>query len=152
MNTSVKCIQWGLGPIRKIAIYPSLSSTNAVGKEKIKDGCDSGTVLWALRQTDGRGRQGRSWDGGDFALTFSLLWHSPPEVNLGILPLTVGLGLVQSLGFLVPGLKVKWPNDLYFGGRKLGGILVETVQSYGPYLVWVSMLRKTVSTRTIGFH
>ena len=43
----------------------------------------------------------------------------------------MGLGLVTTLRSLVPELQVKWPNDLWFGDRKLGGILGETVQQKG---------------------
>lgn len=112
-------------------IYPTLPSTNSYGKELIAQGCVPGTVVWALQQTAGRGRRGRSWDGDQSSLTFSVLQIAPQDFSLGILPLTVGLGLVKSLRTLVPDLKIKWPNDLMVGERKLGGILAESVIQEG---------------------
>lgn len=136
MTSSVKSIQWGGELIKQIEIFSSLPSTNTLGRERIRVGCaQSGTILWALNQTDGKGRRGRSWEADNCSLTFSLLWECSDESILGILPLTLGLGLVQSLESLVPDLKVKWPNDLWFGKHKLGGILGETVRYQGK--LWV---------------
>lgn len=132
MTRFVKSIQWGQEKIKQIKIYPSLSSTNDVAKTLIRDGCQTGIVLWALEQTAGRGRQGRSWESDQASLTFSLIWQVSNQTNLGILPLAIGLGLVQSLSRLVPELKVKWPNDLWLGNRKIAGILGETLR-YGQH-------------------
>lgn len=131
MPSSVKTIQWGGEQIKTIKIYPTLPSTNSCGKELVIDGCSSGTVVWALHQTAGRGRRGRNWGADQSSLTFSVLWATPADFPTEILPLTVGLGLVQSLIALVPELKVKWPNDLWFKDRKLGGILAESTQQGG---------------------
>lgn len=135
MDVPVNVVRWGSGRIKQIEIYPTVASTNELGKKRIRAGCASGLVLWALRQTKGKGRRGRSWEGGSFALTFSLLWQCPPQTGPGLLPLTAGLGLVETLEAVAPGLKVKWPNDLCFGRRKLGGILIETLRR--QRLSWV---------------
>jgi BirA family biotin operon repressor/biotin-[acetyl-CoA-carboxylase] ligase len=93
-------------------------------------------LLVAEHQTHGRGRQGRVWQAAPGAsLTFSLgLPLSPPDWSG--LSLAVGVALADALDPLAEGtsprIGVKWPNDLWLldgkgGGRKLGGILIETV-------------------------
>lgn len=94
-------------------------------------------LLVAEQQTHGRGRLGRQWQSvpGD-SLTFSLALALAPRDWSG-LSLAVGLALAEALqppGSAVTGppLMLKWPNDLWLadgagGGRKLGGILIETV-------------------------
>jgi BirA family biotin operon repressor/biotin-[acetyl-CoA-carboxylase] ligase len=86
-------------------------------------------LLVARQQTAGRGRLGRSWlsqaPSGDqelACLTFSLGLPMAPRDWSG-LSLAVGLSLAQSLH---PDLRLKWPNDLWWQGRKLAGILIET--------------------------
>lgn len=102
-------------------------------------------LLVAEQQTRGRGRLGRDWvSSAGASLTFSLALPLAPADWSG-LSLAVGLALVEALDPLPPGAEVsprlmlKWPNDLWLAdlpaqpggngalGRKLGGILIETV-------------------------
>ena len=94
-------------------------------------GAPSGRVLAALHQSAGRGRRGRSWwsTPGD-SLTFSLLWRFPSDTPLSGLSLAVGVALAQALeGLAIPGVALKWPNDVLLGveQRKLAGVLIELV-------------------------
>jgi BirA family transcriptional regulator, biotin operon repressor / biotin---[acetyl-CoA-carboxylase] ligase len=98
-------------------------------------------LLVAERQTRGRGRLGRAWvASAGSSLTFSLALPLAPA-QWGGLSLAVGLAIAQALEPLTPGavprLVLKWPNDLWLqdkgdgvqgSGRKLGGILIETIQ------------------------
>lgn len=94
------------------------------------------TLLVAEHQTHGRGRQGRAWVAAPGAsLTFSLGLTLAPADWSG-LSLAVGVALADALDPIAPGrsprLALKWPNDLWLRegpgrGRKLGGILIETV-------------------------
>lgn len=135
MTGHVKSIQWGKEIVKIINIHPRLGSTNKFAKGYIKSGGASGTVLWALEQTEGRGRRGRTWDSDQTSLTFSVIWQCPKSEVPRLLTLAVGLGLVQELEVLVPDLRVKWPNDLWVGHKKLGGILGETIRHEGN--LWV---------------
>src|SRR5919206_1492015 len=94
-------------------------------------------LLVAEHQTHGRGRQGRTWQAAPGAsLTFSLGLPLAP-VDWSGLSLAVGVALADALdppgaAGAAPRLGMKWPNDLWLldghgGGRKLGGILIETV-------------------------
>lgn len=91
-------------------------------------------LLIAEQQTQGRGRQGRTWQSGPAgaSLCFSLsLPLAPPD--WGGLSLAVGATLADALDSASPPrIGLKWPNDLWLldaggGGRKLGGILIETL-------------------------
>lgn len=84
-------------------------------------------VLVALDQHSGRGRHGRSWLTTPGALTFSCAWqlepNTPPPAALS---LATGLAVADAITALdIPGVQLKWPNDILIGGRKLGGILIE---------------------------
>lgn len=135
MIQPVKSIQWGKKRAKAIEIFPKLDSTNQFARSFIKSGGRSGTVIWALNQTDGRGRRGRKWDADESSLTFSLVWQCPKSKFMPKLTLAVGLGLVEALVPFVPDLKLKWPNDLWIGEKKLGGILTETVHCRGE--LWI---------------
>lgn len=88
----------------------------------------AGHALMAESQSAGRGRRGRSWCSPLAAhLYLSLAWSLPlPLSRLGGLPLVLGATLVDALRDLgFPEVGLKWPNDLFARGRKLGGILVD---------------------------
>ena len=86
-------------------------------------------LLVAEHQNAGRGRLGRQWQSqAGASLTFSLGLPLQPD-NWSGLSLAVGVSLAESLeptNGKPPTLQLKWPNDLWLGQRKLGGILVET--------------------------
>jgi BirA family biotin operon repressor/biotin-[acetyl-CoA-carboxylase] ligase len=86
-------------------------------------------LLVAEHQSAGRGRLGRQWQSqAGASLTFSLGLPLQPADWSG-LSLAVGVSLAESLEpatGMPPALQLKWPNDLWLGQRKLGGILVET--------------------------
>src|SRR5688572_21539830 len=92
-------------------------------------------LLVAEHQTRGRGRHGRLWQGSAGAsLTFSLALSLDPPDWSG-LSLAVGVALAEALEPMPPGgprIGIKWPNDLWLldapgEGRKMGGVLIETV-------------------------
>lgn len=94
-------------------------------------------LLVAEHQTGGRGRQGRTWRSAPGAsLTFSLALPIERDDWSG-LSLAVGLAIAEALDppdlFGEPRLRLKWPNDLmlaldaHSAGRKLGGVLIESV-------------------------
>lgn len=114
-------------------------STNRVAVELAQKGAEPFSAVMADYQTAGRGRLGKSWQShSGCGLYCSIILR--PTVELEILPsitLVIGLVVAETLEKL-SGNKVnvllKWPNDLYVDGKKLGGILVETVKIHasGP--------------------
>lgn len=109
-------------PEFSVEVLPSLDSTNTELMRRARAGQRQPTLLVALDQTAGRGRRGRHWTSRPGAsLTFSLGLPFDPADWSG-LSLAVGVSLAESLH---PGVRLKWPNDLWWQGRKLGGLLIE---------------------------
>ena len=114
----------------------TLESTNTRLLEALPPTAGSAAVVLAEHQTGGRGRRGRSWvapPGG--AICLSLGWqYADMPADLSALSLVVGLCTVDALSAVgVPGVALKWPNDLVTSGGKLGGILIEMrAESGGP--------------------
>ena len=114
-------------PIR-LEVIDTLESTNSYLLEAAAKGAPHGIVIATELQTRGRGRHGRRWHAGfASALSFSLLWRFQDGVaGLSGLSLSVGLSVAQACEALgVKQVKLKWPNDVIHGGRKLAGILIE---------------------------
>jgi BirA family biotin operon repressor/biotin-[acetyl-CoA-carboxylase] ligase len=135
LAVDVRTVNLGYKNILTLEIYDSLDSTNTFGKQRIRAGCSHGTVVWALEQTAGRGRRDRTWVSNNTSLTFSILWRFPDYSKIPLLPLTVGLGIVQILHTITEDVRVKWPNDLWIGSKKLGGMLGESMMLNGD--LWV---------------
>ncbi len=118
-----------ISPELCVEVLDECPSTNTVLARRAAVGAPHGTVLVCEHQSAGRGRRGHSWVsvvGG--SLAFSMLWRfSRGTGALGGLSLAVAVGAAKALERLgTRGVEVKWPNDLYCGGRKLGGILIES--------------------------
>jgi len=123
----------GFTAIQNLIHIDEISSTNALAKEIVEkmvtdDSELFPTVVIARRQVAGRGRAGRSWvSPGETSLALSLIvpWPEGPERIL--LPVKTGIALARGLskGFGLP-VRLKWPNDLLLGKRKVGGLLIET--------------------------
>ncbi len=107
-------------------------STNTLALDELgsaNQNVDRPRLILADQQTAGRGRHGRSWVSSAGTLTFSLVIDRPADDRVKqLLPLAVGVGLARSLEFDFAPLRamLKWPNDVYIGGGKVAGILVET--------------------------
>ena len=127
----VEAIRAGLGAERDalhIEILDYATSSNALLLQRAFQGAPSGSVLAVEWQSAGRGRLGRTWFSGlGNALTFSLLWRFESGLAaLSGLSLAVGVAMMRALtGLGVPGVGLKWPNDVLLNEGKLAGILLE---------------------------
>ncbi len=118
----------GEGRELDLVFLPEVDSTNSEAERKLAEGREAPFVVLAGAQAQGRGRLGRQW-------------HSPPEGNLYAsfafrpkqphaemqnITLWLGLAVCRYLHHVlkVPA-KVKWPNDLLLGGKKVAGMLTE---------------------------
>jgi BirA family biotin operon repressor/biotin-[acetyl-CoA-carboxylase] ligase len=108
--------------------YTTVTSTNTIALEQAATGAAHGTMIHADSQTGGRGRGGRQFLSPQGGLYFSLILR--PELDISSLPLTTlaaGVAICTAIRQLTrTKVQLKWPNDLYFAGRKLAGILTET--------------------------
>ncbi|WP_182885496.1 biotin--[acetyl-CoA-carboxylase] ligase [Microbispora sp. H10885] len=113
-----------------VRVVERTGSTNADLAKTVRDTPGEGAVLVAEAQFAGRGRLGRPWSAPPRSgLTFSMLLR--PEVPLarqGWLALLVGLAAASAVRRIAEvDVRLKWPNDLMIGERKLAGILAERV-------------------------
>ena len=88
-------------------------------------------ALQAVEQTAGRGRTGRAWVSNAGGLWLSAVVPCPGDrSHWAILPLAAGWAVLETLRELnVPGLHLRWPNDIMSGHRKLAGLLVDRVRN-----------------------
>lgn len=112
----------------------STDSTNEEAGRRISD-LDNLSVLSAVRQTEGRGQRGNSWSSNDGEnLTFSIVLKYGngegfiPEIRAAdqfAISEAAALAVVDLLASYDIEAKIKWPNDIYVGNRKICGILIE---------------------------
>lgn len=103
-------------------------------------GAPHGTIVVADRQTSGRGRQGRVWQSAaGQGLWLTALARDLDAVTVSVLAIRLGLAVAAPLdAFTASPLRLKWPNDLYVGERKLAGILVEA-RWQGGRASWIAV-------------
>jgi BirA family biotin operon repressor/biotin-[acetyl-CoA-carboxylase] ligase len=111
---------------RRIVRFESITSTMHEAGRLAAEGCDSGTAVVADEQTAGLGRHGHSWhsERGAGLYVSVVLRHGPaPAVTLAM-----GLAAAEAIENTA-GLRadLRWPNDLVLHGRKVAGILVESI-------------------------
>ncbi len=105
----------------------TVDSTNLEGMRLVQQGVDR-CLLLTEHQSAGRGRRGRRWVSPlGHNVYMSLIWRFQSGISaLEGLSLMTALSVKQALStFSLPGLAVKWPNDVLLDGRKLAGILLE---------------------------
>ncbi len=113
----------------KIIRFENTSSTNTLARELIDRGVCESTLLVAKSQEGGKGQLGRVFSSPEGGLYFSLLLS--PKLKPALLPLVTlvtGVACVQQLeSILDKPAFLKWPNDVYVQGKKISGILCESV-------------------------
>jgi BirA family biotin operon repressor/biotin-[acetyl-CoA-carboxylase] ligase len=114
--------------LERFDIYPEVDSTNQVLLNRAAMESIHGHLCMAEFQSAGRGRQGRPWlmpQGAGLCLSLGWRFGLPPR-HLTALGLACGVGVVRALSAMgISDAGLKWPNDVIWNGRKLGGILVE---------------------------
>lgn len=121
------------GRWREVVVVAETASTNADVAARARADEDDGLVLVAESQVGGRGRLGRVWTAPPRSgLTMSMLLR-PRDVPPGSwpwLPLLTGVAVAEAVGRVTDlAPRLKWPNDVLVGDRKLAGILVERVET-----------------------
>lgn len=113
-----------------MVFLPVCHSTNDVAAELLQSPVTlEGTVVAAAHQTHGRGQRGNAWQSEPGQnLTFSVILK-PDFLSAArqfSLNMAVALAVYDCLKPLLPeGLRIKWPNDIYWKDCKMGGILIE---------------------------
>lgn len=116
-------------------------STNDEARRRIQAGTAPGTVVWARRQSAGRGRRGREWESPPGNLFVSIAAQpSRPASEYAQLSFLTALCVAETVEAYLPReavVSLKWPNDVLISGRKTGGILLEGEADPGGGAPWV---------------
>lgn len=113
---------------RDIYFKESLDSTQNFIQDLGRQGFREGAVVVACRQTKGRGCRGRSWASPPGGVYFSCLLRPKAILlrNVSWLSLVAALACLEAVAKISRlKLRVKWPNDIFLAGKKLGGALCE---------------------------
>ncbi|MFO0583622.1 MAG: biotin--[acetyl-CoA-carboxylase] ligase [Anaeromyxobacter sp.] len=112
---------------QELEAHEELGSTNDRAKELAGEGAEHGAVVIAETQTAGRGRRGRTWVSPPRKnLYFSVVLRPDlSPVRAAELTLVASIAICEALRHAGVPAGIKWPNDLYASGKKLGGILTE---------------------------
>lgn len=120
--------------ISKLELFKQIDSTNRYLMTATQTNAASGSVCFAETQIAGKGRRGREWISPQGQNIYgSFLWRFNHIEQLNGLSLAIGVGVIRTLNKCGAGnVGLKWPNDIYSDGKKLGGILIEvTTHSNG---------------------
>jgi BirA family biotin operon repressor/biotin-[acetyl-CoA-carboxylase] ligase len=109
-----------------IEYQESVGSTNDVAKDRARAGAAAFSVVIAGQQTAGRGRQGHQWISPPGNLYLSVLLRPAGRVpHVGLIPLAAGVAVSETLESFGVRARLKWPNDLVVGEKKIAGLLAE---------------------------
>lgn len=122
----------------QLVVVDETGSTNDLAWEAEARGAPEGFVVFAERQTAGRGRYGRHWESAPHqGLWFSVLLRPPVTLNESprLTSLLAGVAAATIIGETGCAVSIKMPNDIYVAGRKIAGVLVEgRTASDGSYV------------------
>ncbi|MCF6189184.1 MAG: biotin--[acetyl-CoA-carboxylase] ligase [Cocleimonas sp.] len=133
-----------------IHYFESLNSTNSW----LLEHGHCGDICISESQTKGRGRRGNNWVSPRGNIHFSLCWCFDEIVkHWSLLGLVTGIAIAEALqdvGLTNHG--VKWPNDIFWQQKKLGGILLETIDQSGRVIIGIGLniALPLGSSKTIG--
>ena len=109
--------------------YPRIDSTN-LGARRLVHNQSEKPPFWVLShdQYAGRGHNKNTWESSpnmNFLGTFIFIPENFEASRQFVISQLVSLGIVKFLELFIDNVKIKWPNDIYFGDDKIAGILIE---------------------------
>ena len=117
-NRIIGCIEF---------IYNTLESTMLYARELAEKEFPEGTVVIAEEQTQGMGRNGRSWISPKGGLWLSVILRPRIDTShIFIVSYIISLSIAEAIRKLGVDSKIKWPNDVLIGNKKVAGILIDT--------------------------
>ncbi len=128
--------------VRELRVHPEIDSTNSHLMSRAPRQDIDGVACLAERQTNGRGRRGRTWltpAATGIALSMGR------RVRLAIadvapLSLVVGVAVARAMHRSgIAGVSLKWPNDVLLDGAKVGGVLIELASGGDPVVAVIGV-------------
>ncbi|MDO8302749.1 MAG: biotin--[acetyl-CoA-carboxylase] ligase [Sedimentisphaerales bacterium] len=119
---------------REILVYASTASTNDAAWHYASNKKNDGLAIFAEEQSAGRGRGGNTWlsQKGRSVLCSILLLNETCQPEM--LTLAAAVAVAEAIGRCGSGqARIKWPNDILIGGKKVAGILLESKRSKGHF-------------------
>jgi BirA family biotin operon repressor/biotin-[acetyl-CoA-carboxylase] ligase len=116
---------------KTVYAFDTIDSTNRFARSLAIRGHEEGTLVYAEHQTAGRGRWGRVWESArGRGLIFSVLLRPPgKDAGIGGITLTAATSVAQVIERVFDlRPKLRWPNDVTLDGRKIAGVLAETLR------------------------
>ncbi|MGN0524345.1 MAG: biotin--[acetyl-CoA-carboxylase] ligase [Eubacterium sp.] len=138
----------------EVVYYPTIDSTNTQAKRLINDGKQSDMLIISDEQTDGRGRQGKSFYSPPLTgIYMSLVTHPMTALTNAVTATTAAAVAVcraiEKLTDIKP--KIKWVNDVYVNGKKVCGILTEAVTDFETQTVTSVIIGIGMNIKTLDF-
>lgn len=127
----VRAIAARLQKVESLTWMPSVSSTNTIGRRVIDECIENEimlpfSIVFAGSQRTGRGRESREWHSPAGRGIYATILLSKPTHEIALLPLETALLVSRFLDEVYRiDAKIKWPNDILSGGKKISGILLE---------------------------
>lgn len=113
---------------RRIEYFEEVGSTNSEALRLALEDAPEGTVVMADAQSRGRGRLDRTWESPPSKNLYLSVLLRPdiPAVSSSLIPLMTGVAVAEVVSQYCPGrVRLKWPNDVLVGGKKICGMLTE---------------------------
>lgn len=123
-----------------IEVFDEIDSTILEARRRAERGLTGPEWLIARRQTAGRGRRGRTWSSidGNLLATYLFRTDAPPQ-TIALLGFAAGVAIADTLDVILGAgsATLKWPNDVFIGGAKAAGIMLDS----GPVgdAIWVAL-------------
>ncbi len=126
--------------LARVVHLQEVGSTMDEAHRLAEAGAPAGTLVVADAQRAGRGRGGHGWTSEPGAGLWCTLLERPVDAAaVGVLALRAGLAVAEAMAALgIPDARLKWPNDVFLGGGKVAGILIEA-RWQGATPEWVAI-------------
>ncbi len=126
--------------VERLFSYDEVESTNDIAKKMINI-LTNGDVVWTLKQKNGRGKGERTWYSPEGGLWFSIIFKplsisQDPNIYTKVVSVAT-VKILKKIGIDKAG--TKWPNDIYYEQKKLGGILTEILHHGNEKIVIVGV-------------
>ncbi len=116
---------------QNVVYHETIPSTMDVAREQAASGAPHGTLVFAEEQTAGRGRRGRSfYSPARLNLYFTFVLRLPLGVHRR-LPVILPIAVARAIRAEGVDARIKWPNDIWVGDRKVCGMLIDGELTYG---------------------